>query len=157
MAKEPSLDFIKSISAFKKNSLKKKSGVANSKTKLKMIDDFLITKKELSSGNYNRLLQNEGTQKDLKEQIAHRIKRYEHFLLYLPSEILVPKEMYTSFAEDDIYKYFISSRRKNKVVTSILKEYHDYELEIAKKIVDNFYITDNVKVEGNLVAISRNF
>lgn len=154
MAKEPSIDFIKSIAKFKKNFLTKKTGKANYKTKLKMIDDFLITKSEKESGNYDKLL-NQGDNEDLKNQILHRIERYNIFLDSLPDKIIIPKSLYDSFKDSsDLYKYFISMQRKNAVVHKLVLA-TEIELAIASKIVDNFYVIDKVGFNENEAVIEK--
>jgi hypothetical protein len=154
MAKEPSIDFIKSIAKFKKNFVTKKSGKANYKTKLKMVDDFLITKTEKESGNYASLLK-QNDNEDLKNQILHRIERYNIFLDSLPDKIVIPKSLYDNFKDpSDLYKYFISSQRKNAIVHKLVST-TEIELAIASKIVDNFYVTNNVGFNENEVVIEK--
>lgn len=149
MAKEPSVYFIKSIVKFKKSFNRKKTGLANHKTRLKMIDDFLITKRELESGNYDSILRQEGNE-ELKKQIQHRIVRYQIFLDTLPETILVPKELYDTFSDKtDLYRYFISSQRKNAVVNKMVQSPLEIELAIAGKIIDNFYDTDKAGLDEN--------
>lgn len=149
MAKEPSVYFIKSIAKFKKSFNRKKTGLANHKTRLKMIDDFLITKRELESGNYDSILRQEGNE-ELKKQIQHRIVRYQIFLDTLPETILVPKELYDTFSDKtDLYRYFISSQRKNVVVNKMVQSPLEIELAIAGKIIDNFYDTDKAGLDEN--------
>lgn len=154
MAKEPSIDFIKSIAKFKKNFVTKKTGKANYKTKLKMIDDFLITKSEIESKNYDKLL-NQSDNEDLKNQILHRIERYNIFLDSLPDKIIIPKSLYDSFKDSsDLHKYFISMQRKNAVVHKLILP-TEIELAIASKIIDNFYVVDKVGFNGNEVVIEK--
>lgn len=149
MAKEPSVYFIKSIVKFKKSFNRKKTGLANHKTRLKMIDDFLITKRELESGNYDSILRQEGNE-ELKKQIQHRIVRYQIFLDTLPETILVPKELYDTFSDKtDLYRYFISSQRKNAVVNKMVQSPLEIELAIAGKIIENFYDTDKAGLDEN--------
>lgn len=156
MAKEPSLDFIQSISKFKKSFTKKKSGNANYKTRLKMLDDFLITKNFLENGNYKTILNDPGQEQELKEQITHRISRYRFFLESLPEQILIPKDLYDSFKDkDDIYKYFISFRRKNAVVHHLVDSPTENELATAMKIMDNFYNIHNAGFDKKYWVIQR--
>lgn len=154
MAKEPSVYFIKSISKFKKNFVTKESGKANNKTRLKMLDDFLITKKEIESGNYDSLLKSSDNE-DLKNQIRHRIERYNIFLDSLPDKIIIPKLLYGTFKDNsDLYIYFISSQRKNAVVHKLVTP-TEIELAIASKIIDNFYTVDNIGFNGDKVIIEK--
>lgn len=154
MAKEPSVYFIKSISKFKKSFTKKKSAQANNKTRLKMLDDFLITKKEIENGSYASLLKNSNDE-DLKNQIQYRIEKYNIFLDSLPDKIIIPKSLYDTFKDSsDLYRYFISSRRKNAVVHHLVSP-TEIELAIASKIIDNFYVTDKVSFDGDKVIIEK--
>ena len=76
----------------------------------------MITKKEIESGNYDSLLKSSDNE-DLKNQIRHRIERYNIFLDSLPDKIVIPKLLYDTFKDNsDLYVYFISSQRKNAVV-----------------------------------------
>ena len=157
MAKEPSMDFIKSIAKFKKNFNHKKSGLANHKTRLKMVDDFLITKKELENGNYDAILRKDENE-ELKTQIQHRIIRYQAFLDSLPETIIIPKELYSRFSEKtDLYRYFISFRRKNGVVKTMVQSPLEIELAIASKIVDNFYNTqkEGFEEKGKYMVVKK--
>jgi len=155
MTKEPSVDFIKSITKFKKNFTHKKSGKANYKTKLKMVEDFLITKRELENGNYDSLLKKDNNE-DLENQVQHRIERYNIFLDSLPEKIIIPKSLYDNFKDSsDLYKYFISSRRKNAIVNNLVSTPTEIELAIASIIVDNFYITNDVGFNKNKVVIKK--
>jgi len=155
MSKEPSLDFLKSISKFKKNTLKKKSGKYNYQSRIKLIDDFLITKKEYESGRYKQTLES-NPPVDMAEQIKHRITRFKYFLETLPNEIMIPKSLYDSFNnKEDIYKYFITFRRKNKVCFNIVEKIDKLELETASKIIDNFYIIDNLESNKNTISIKK--
>lgn len=155
MAKEPSVYFIMSISKFKKNFNRKKSGMANHKTRLKMLDDFLITKRELENGNYHRILK-QNNNEELKKQVQHRIERYQIFLDTLPDEIIIPNELYNRFSEStDLYRYFISFRRKNAIVKNMVQSPQEIELAIAGKIIDNFYNTNNPVFKQNKVIIKK--
>lgn len=155
MAKEPSVDFIKSIAKFKKNFSRKKAGQANYKTRLKIVDDFLITKKELENNNYHTILQQEGNE-ELKTQIRHRINRYQIFLDSLPNAIVIPKPLYDTFGDTtDLYRYFISFRRKNAIVHQMVQSPTEIELAIASKIVDNFYIIHEVGFDKQNVVIKK--
>ncbi|QUH21968.1 hypothetical protein [Alkaliphilus sp. B6464] len=155
MAKEPSLDFLKSISKFKRNTLNKKSGTYNYKSRLKLIDDFLITKQEIETGKYEKTLK-ENNSDEVISQIHHRIERYRFFVNSLPTEVKIPKKLHDSFDnKNDIYKYFINFRRKNKICFSLPKKVDELELEIAMKIIDNFYIIDIMEYDKELVKFKK--
>ena len=146
MAKEPSKAFIVSISKFKKNYLKKESLLKyNTIARVKLINDFNITKNEILNGSYSNKLNDPLLNIDAKEKIKHRIDRLNFFISTLPNEIEIPDNV-DKKSKDSYVKYFILYRKFNKRIKdisihNIVKE----EYEIAALLIDSFYYIINDK------------
>ena len=134
--KEPSLDFIVSISKFKKSFLKKKSYKFNYENKLKLLDDLIFTRVSIVNNKYTTRLNNPNVDNAAKNQILHRVSRLLHFSDSIPDEIEIPKHLIKD--KDDIYLYFINFRRNNRKVNK-LSEKNELEFKLAKRILDSFY------------------
>ena len=152
MAKEPSKAFIVSISKFKKNYLKKESLLKyNTIARVKLINDFNITKNEILNGSYSNKVNDPLLNDDVKDKIKHRIDRLNFFISTLPNEIEIPDNIDKN-SKDSYVKYFILYRKFNKKIKDItIHHIVKEEYEIASSLIDSFYsIIDDKFVLINL-------
>lgn len=142
MPKKIRVDFVKSISKFKKSDLKKSIGEINLNNKLKCLEILIAYKNQL--------------QMEYPENIQELINAFYQTLvsIYIPIEFA--EELKNN--EEFLIKYFVLYNRYKRLITNKSKidslNLTEKERTLAAKILTEFYDLQHIQHENNFLIVT---